>query len=142
MWKRLDPAGLAAAVSCLVYEPRREEGGRQPAMPTGDVIAAHDEMVRLWSELEDLESEYSVTPTAFPDAGLAWPMHRWAGGQRLETVLRDTDLAAGDFVRRCKQLVDLLDQIADAAPEPALRTTARRAVDAVLRGVVAADRID
>ena len=61
---------------------------------------------------------------------------------RLETVLRDTDLAAGDFVRRCKQLVDLLDQIADAAPEPELRSTARRAVDAVLRGVVAADRID
>ena len=105
-------------------------------MPTGDVIAAHDEMVRLWSELEDLETEYSVTPTAFPDAGLAWPMYRWAGGQRLETVLRDTDLAAGDFVRRCKQLVDLLDQIATVA-DPAMRRTARRAVDGLRRGVVA-----
>ena len=51
-------------------------------------------------------------------------------------------MAAGDFVRRCKQLVDLLDQIADAAPTPKLRATARRAVEAVRRGVVAADRLD
>ncbi|GAB96251.1 putative ATP-dependent helicase, partial [Kineosphaera limosa NBRC 100340] len=142
VWDRLDAAGLAAAVSCLVHEPRREDAGGQPAMPGDDVIDAHDAMVRLWSDLEDLEAEYSVQLTGYPDAGLAWPVHRWASGQRLEVVLRGTDLAAGDFVRRCKQLVDLLDQIADAAPSPALRSTARKAVDAVLRGVVAADRID
>jgi len=46
-------------------------------------------------------------------------------------------------VRRCKQLADLLGQIADAAgshrtPEgTALATTARSAVDSVKRGVVA-----
>ena len=51
-------------------------------------------------------------------------------------------MAAGDFVRRCKQVVDLLDQIGDAAPEPTLRATARKAIDAVMRGVVAADRLD
>jgi ATP-dependent RNA helicase HelY len=51
-------------------------------------------------------------------------------------------MAAGDFVRRCKQVVDLLGQIADAAGEPVLRRTARTAIDAVMRGVVAADRLD
>ena len=106
------------------------------------VVRAHDATVRAWCDHDDLESEYSVTPTAYPDPGLAWPVHAWASGKHLEVVLRDTDLAAGDFVRRCKQLVDLLDQIAQVAPQPALRTTARRAVDAVMRGVVAADRID
>ena len=60
----------------------------------------------------------------------------------VEEVLRGSDMAAGDFVRRCKQVVDLLDQIGDAAPEPHLRTTSRKAVDAVMRGVVAADRLD
>jgi ATP-dependent RNA helicase HelY len=68
-------------------------------------------------------------------------MHRWASGQRLEDVLRGTDLAAGDFVRRFKQVIDLLGQLTDAA-DPALATTARRASDSVLRGVVAADRLD
>lgn len=73
---------------------------------------------------------------------MAWMTHRWASGQSLDLVLRGQEMAAGDFVRRCKQLVDLLGQIADAAPTPPLRATARKAVQAVLRGVVAADRLD
>ncbi len=77
-----------------------------------------------------------------PDGGMAWMVHRWASGERLDAVLRGQEMAAGDFVRRCKQLVDLLDQVAKAATDPHLRRTARSAVDAVLRGVVAADRLD
>jgi ATP-dependent RNA helicase HelY len=47
-------------------------------------------------------------------------------------------MPAGDFVRWMKQLVDVLGQIADAAPENGqVRATARKAVDAVRRGVVA-----
>ncbi|WP_371814197.1 hypothetical protein [Phycicoccus sp. HDW14] len=73
---------------------------------------------------------------------MAWMVHRWASGGRLDDVLRGQDMAAGDFVRRCKQLVDLLDQVGDAATDGVLRRTARAAVDAVMRGVVAADRLD
>jgi ATP-dependent RNA helicase HelY len=73
---------------------------------------------------------------------MAWMMHRWASGQRLEVVLRDSEIGAGDFVRRCKQVVDLLGQIGDAAPDRTLAVTARRAIDSVMRGVVAADRTD
>lgn len=77
-----------------------------------------------------------------PDAGMAWVVHRWASGGRLEVVLRDSELSAGDFVRRCKQAIDLLDQIADASGDEVIRRTARKAVDQVMRGVVAADRLD
>ena len=34
-------------------------------------------------------------------------------------------------------MIDLLDQLADAAPTPRLRETARRGVHAVRRGIVA-----
>ncbi len=142
VWQRLDPAGLASVVSTLIHEPRREESEVSPRMPTDDVAQAWRDMVTLWSRLEDREREHALPTTGDPDGGIAWMVHRWASGQRLELVLRDTDIAAGDFVRRCKQIVDLLDQIAEAAPTPALSVTARRAVDAVMRGVVAADRID
>ncbi len=142
VWQRLDPAGLAAVVSTLIHEPRREESEISPRMPNDDVAEAWRAMVALWSRLEDREREHALPATGDPDGGIAWMVHRWASGQRLELVLRDTDIAAGDFVRRCKQIVDLLDQIAEAAPTPALSATARRAVDAVMRGVVAADRID
>jgi len=142
IWKRLDPPSLAAIVSTLVHEPRRDDGDPSPRMPTDDVREAYEAMVRRWSQLEDSERAHMLPTTGCPDAGMAWMMHRWAGGQRLEVVLRDSDIAAGDFVRRCKQVVDLLGQISDAAPEPTLSVTARRAIDAVMRGVVAADRID
>ncbi|MER7070389.1 DEAD/DEAH box helicase [Terrabacter sp. NPDC000476] len=141
VWRRLDPPSLAAVVSTLVHEPRREEGGLTPRWPTDDVREAYDRMVEIWSDLEDAEGALALPRTGMPDGGLAWAMHRWASGQRLEDVLRGTDLAAGDFVRRCKQVIDLLGQLTDAA-DPDLATTARRASDGVLRGVVAADRLD
>src|ERR687898_488902 len=142
VWKRLDPPGLAAAVSALVHEPRHEEAEVSPRMPTDEVAEAVVAIERLWSEIEDLEIEHDLPTTSMPDGGMAWMVHRWASGERLDAVLRGQDMAAGDFVRRCKQLVDLLDQVAKAATDLELRRTARRSVDAVLRGVVAADRLD
>ncbi len=140
-WTSLDPAALAAIVSCLVHEPRREDTEAFPRLPP-DVGGAFEEMLRAWEDLREAESSYDLPSGPQPDAGIAWLTHRWARGHSLDAVLRDADLAAGDFVRRCKQLVDLLDQIVHVAPEPALRATARRALDSVLRGVVAADRLD
>jgi ATP-dependent RNA helicase HelY len=141
LWSRLDAPSLAAVVSTLVHEPRREEGGLAPRWPTDDVREVHDRMITVWSDLEDAEGALALPRTGMPDGGLAWAVHRWASGQRLEDVLRGTDLAAGDFVRRCKQVIDLLGQLTDAA-DPALAAVARSASDKVLRGVVAADRLD
>jgi len=142
VWKRLDAPSLAAIVSTLLYEPRGSDAEVSPRMPNDDVGEAYDVMVRRWSQLEDRERAHALPTTGAPDAGMAWMLHRWAGGQRLEVVLRDSEIAAGDFVRHCKQVIDLLGQIGDAAAEPTLSVTARRAIDAVRRGVVAADRID
>jgi ATP-dependent RNA helicase HelY len=142
VWRRLDPAGLAAVVSALVHEPRRDELDAAPRAPTDDVAAALTEMDAVWAQLEQAERAHGVPSSDPPDPGIAWMIHRWARGRRLEEVLRGGDLAAGDFVRRCKQVADLLGQIADLAPHPAMAGKARAAVDAVLRGVVAADRLD
>jgi ATP-dependent RNA helicase HelY len=68
-------------------------------------------------------------------------VHAWARGRELDNVLsRETELAAGDFVRWCRQLLDLLGQIQTAAAgagDDALRRSAVQAVAAVRRGVVA-----
>jgi ATP-dependent RNA helicase HelY len=52
-------------------------------------------------------------------------------------VLTETDLAAGDFVRWMKQLLDLAGQVADAAGATPLRETARDTIAALRHGVVA-----
>ena len=139
LWKRLDGPGLAACVSVLIHEPRGEGTDVSPRMPTDEVASAVAGMQRLWSRIDDLETAHGLPTTSAPDAGLAWSMHRWASGRDLDEVLRGQDLAAGDFVRRCKQVVDLLGQVADAADDQTLRRTARQAIDLVRRGVVSTD---
>ncbi|GAA1735881.1 DEAD/DEAH box helicase [Isoptericola hypogeus] len=138
-WDGLDPAALAAAVSTVVYSGRREEATEPfvPGGPHGRLAQALDNTTRVWSEVTDLEAAHRLEATGPLDLGLVAPVHRWASGRGLDAVLRGTDVAAGDFVRWCKQVVDVLDQIASAAPRPALRATARKAQHAVLRGVVA-----
>jgi ATP-dependent RNA helicase HelY len=56
----------------------------------------------------------------------------------LDAVLRDAEMPAGDFVRWTRQLIDVLGQISNAAPDGSpVRGTARKAVDALRRGVIA-----
>jgi ATP-dependent RNA helicase HelY len=141
VWTGLDGPGLAACASAVVYQARRDETGLSPRMPPGRARHALDETVRIWSALEDAEHAHALEVSPEPDLGLAWAVHRWASGARLDSVLQDADLAAGDFVRWCKQVVDLLGQIEQAAGEAeggaALRRAAKDAVEGVRRGVVA-----
>ncbi len=141
VWTGLDGPALAACASAIVYESRRDDTGLSPRLPPGAARRALEETVRLWSQLEDAEHDHGLDVTPEPDLGLAWAVHRWAGGARLESVLSDADLAAGDFVRWCKQVIDLLGQIELAAAEAdggtALRRAAKDAIDGVRRGVVA-----
>ncbi|MFE6970224.1 DEAD/DEAH box helicase [Isoptericola sp. NPDC057653] len=139
IWDELDAPGLAAAVSTVVYSGRREEAAEPyvPGGPHGRLAQVLDATTRIWSEVTDLEAAHRLEATGPLDLGLVAPVHRWASGKNLDTVLRGTDVAAGDFVRWCKQVLDVLDQLAKAAPRPALRATARKAQTAVLRGVVA-----
>ena len=134
------PRIAPACVSAVVYESRRDERGLSPRVPAA-LRGALTETVRIWSALDDLERMHRLEPTLEPDLGLVWAVHRWAGGARLETVLADGEIAAGDFVRWCKQVVDLLDQIAkasrtDGRPSPTGRA-AQQAITQVRRGVVA-----
>jgi ATP-dependent RNA helicase HelY len=139
VWDDLDPAGLAAVVSTLVFSARRDEPGEPhvPGGPTGKLARALDATVVVWSEVDDLEEAHHIDATSALDLGIVAPVHHWANGRSLDAVLRGTDLAAGDFVRWCKQVIDVLDQLATAAPDPAMRRTAVRAIEAVRRGVVA-----
>jgi ATP-dependent RNA helicase HelY len=147
VWDDLEPAELAAAVSVMVYETRRE-GDERASLPRGPVADAVDTTVKMWTELEAEEAAAGLDLTREPDLGFAWPIYRWARGESLAKVLAsgqnvDGEMPAGDFVRWARQVVDLLGQLADAAGvSPRLRTTARRAMDAVNRGVLAYNAVE
>ncbi|WP_256104632.1 RNA helicase [Streptomyces sp. ODS05-4] len=144
VWEGLGPAELAACVSALVYESRQTDDAVAPKVPSGGVKAALGEMVRIWGRLDGLEEDFRINQAEGvgqrePDLGFAWAAFQWASGKELDEVLREAEMPAGDFVRWCKQVIDVLGQIAAAAPreDSTVAKNARKAVEATLRGVVA-----
>jgi ATP-dependent RNA helicase HelY len=141
VWDGLAPEELAAAVSMVLYESRRE-GEDRASVPKGPVSAAVDACAKLWGEIAADESEHGLSLTREPDPGFVWPMYRWARGEPLARVLssgqHDADMPAGDFVRWARQVLDLLGQVREAsAASPSVKETARKAITAVNRGVLA-----
>jgi ATP-dependent RNA helicase HelY len=132
----LPTSGVAAALSVLVYEARRPDEDA-PRVPGGSTGRAIDELGRLAGRVQTLEKRHRLDFTRQPDLGFAWATYRWAEGDDLDEVLGATDLAAGDFVRWMKQVIDLAGQVADAAGEGPAREAARDVVRALRRGVVA-----
>ena len=130
LWDGLNPAELAACVSMLSFESRRqvEDAGpaRLPQGPVRDVLTA---MARTWGELDHLEQRHGLSFLREPDPGFVWAAYRWARGAKLEDVLDSVPgLTPGDFVRSMKQLIDLLDQVAVASrPDAPSRRDAARA---------------
>ncbi|HEX6873631.1 MAG TPA: DEAD/DEAH box helicase [Micromonosporaceae bacterium] len=139
-WDGLAPAELAAAVSVVVFEARRESDERV-SIPRGPVGEAIEKTLKLWSEIQAAEAERGLQLTREPDLGFVWPVYRWARGESLSKVLAsgvDTEMPAGDFVRWARQVVDLLGQLTTAAGASSpVRAGAREAMDALNRGVLA-----
>jgi ATP-dependent RNA helicase HelY len=136
-WTQLDAASLAALACSLVYEPRRDEANASDRyLPKGAFRPALDKTQELWAQLDDVERAHRLPGSEPLATSLCLPMHLWARGGSLDLVLRDAEMAAGDFVRWTKQTIDLLDQISVVAHGPVGRT-AREALEAIRRGIVA-----
>ncbi|MBT8211510.1 MAG: hypothetical protein KJN71_00060, partial [Acidimicrobiia bacterium] len=133
----MSPQELAAVVSGFVYEPRAND---EPGdWPTDHVADVGDEIARLSDELRDAEIRCKLPETRPVDPGFSEAAYYWAGGTQLPDLF-DDEFAAGDFVRTCRQLLDVLRQIRDAFP--ALAETAAAAIRAINRGVVAAGGVE
>jgi ATP-dependent RNA helicase HelY len=134
----LDAAEIAALASILVFQAKREDRGLRPRMPSVSLETSVDIVVQEWSALEDTEEANKLPLTGEPELGLMWPIFKWAKGRHLQEVLSGTDLAAGDFVRWVKQVIDLLDQLAKIPGlDPRIARLCSEAITLVRRGVVA-----
>jgi len=148
-WKGLASAELAAVLSALVFETRGSDGPT-PAhvidMPTPAVHRALAQTRRMSAELRADEHRHRLNLSREPDEGFVPAVYRWATTGDLAAALDASDVAgsgvslpAGDFVRWCRQVLDMLDQVRNAAPESSVRSAAKRAIDDIRRGVVAVD---
>lgn len=129
----LTPAELAAVVSMFTFEPRTSEP--EDARLVGVVAERNAVIETAWQHLSAVEDRMGVPNTRVPEAGFAPLAYGWVSGADLEDLFGGDDFAAGDFVRNCRQLLDLMRQIRDAFP--ALAPVAAEAISATDRGIVA-----
>jgi ATP-dependent RNA helicase HelY len=133
----LNALQLAPLLSCFVFEPRTDERS-EPDWPDSAIADRFRGVIDIWEELIALERTHRLGLTRMPDPGVVSITHKWAEGFELDDIDIGA-MAAGDFVRVSRQLVDLLRQVRDAFPHAAeVASEALRMVD---RGVVAAQGV-
>lgn len=129
----INASDLVGLLSGLIYEGRGEKS-RTPRLPKSlDLLLP--EVVKIWSRIIAVEESVGLNTQREPNFDLAWSAYRWASGNSLQSILRETDIVVGDFVRAMRQIIDLLGQLANARPE--LQTTVKEALKRIDRGVIA-----
>ncbi|MGV0393553.1 DEAD/DEAH box helicase [Corynebacterium riegelii] len=141
IWDELDPAELAGVASMMVFENRKTTGG-YPEAATDAMADAMNETMRVYNELTTDEQRHQLPVTRLPEAGFALAVHQWTAGAPLGYAMAaaaesGAELSAGDFVRWCRQVIDVLEQIHNTGYSDTIRKNANRAIDAMRRGVVA-----
>lgn len=141
IWDELDPAELAGVVSMTVFENRKEVRGKAGA-PTDRMATAMNNTLRIYNELVTDERRHNLNLSREPEPGFALAMHQWVAGAPLDYAMQaaaasGTELTPGDFVRWCRRVIDVLEQIAKTGYSDAIKHHANQAIDAIRRGVVA-----
>ena len=130
----LDPADLAASISVFTYQPRAKDiAGEWPSRSSAEAGAA---IIAVWVELSAAEGRHGIPETRRPESGFAATAHAWTSGYDLSDLFDDDEVAAGDFVRNCRQLLDLLRQLRDNFPQSS--EAAGAAIRSIDRGIVSA----
>ncbi len=120
----LPPPDVAGVLSCLVYEHRGGDEPPPPRYPHRRLRSVGHRLEELWEELAGLEQGHRLPPTRRPDAGFMAMAQGWAAGGDLDEILDEELVTGGDFVRLCKQLIDLLGQVGVVARESGTRSAA------------------
>ena len=141
VWDSLDPAELAGVASMCVFENRKSIFG-SPEVPTEPMAVAMNATMRIYNELVSDEQRHQLPVSRMPDASFSLSVHQWTAGAPLGYCLAaaaesGAELTPGDFVRWCRQVIDLLEQVVKTGYNPEIRHSANKAIDAIRRGVVA-----
>ena len=137
----LEPASVAALASVFVYEHRSSDPPPAPWFPSNVVRKRWFAIESLAKNLNRAEDAAGLPLTRMPDPTFVAIAYAWASGEGFADVVEPEELSGGDFVRTTKQLIDLVRQVAELAPNAGTSHRAAQAVDLLFRGVVAASTL-
>lgn len=133
----LSAPAMAGLVSTFVYEHRSPDDPPRPWFPDRATQSRWESIERLSIELSGLEATQDLSTHRPPDPTFFPVAYAWVAGDGFAELVTEEELTGGDFVRTIKQLVDLLGQIGQIAPNLETRHVARSAAEAARRGVIA-----
>ena len=137
LFDQLTGPQLAAVLSSFVFEARRVDSRqRPPQMPDHMTDKVMTEVRKVHRAVALTERDARIDRGRDLDIGFAQGAFAWASGRALSTVLAETGMTAGDFVRWVRQVIDFADQIGSAAGPGDLRRVCRELVHGMRRGVV------
>ena len=129
VFEDLSAAELAGALSACVYEPRLSaQSIGLPVAPGSRLGQCLRAQLGVSHRIHDLESLARIEASSGAEPALAGAVQAWCDGAQLADILDATELTAGDFVRWCKQLLDVVGQIASLSPPPNASSEQARAV--------------
>lgn len=128
----LPASELVALLSTCVFENRNDKNN-SPRIPRS-LNEPLEKLIKTWGELTILEGNFNLATQREPDLDFIWQSYRWASGHSLSSILRESEITVGDFVRVIRQLIDLLGQILNAKPE--MRNVIKEALKRIDRGII------
>ncbi len=118
----LQPVEMAAVISTLIFEARRQMAVNIDGVPKG-VKAAVASVFGIATDISFTQERFGIRVPVNVEIALVPTILAWGNGADWQQVARAVDLDDGDLVRAFRQLIDLLHQLRAAPGMPATFTS-------------------
>ena len=136
LFDELPAAELAALLSVFVYESRSRDETPSEWFPNRELAKRWQQIRQMADSIARASEDFSLPAGREVDSSFAANVWAWANGDSFSESVGDDLLSGGDFVRNIRQIIDLLQQVLEIAPQQATRTRAEEAVKLLDRGIV------
>ena len=132
LFDSLNSAELCAILSIFLYESRKDKPIILPNTKTQEIVR---EISKIWLDIHEDEVHGGLNQTRPLDLGFYNSVYKWANGSSIKSILEESEMGIGDFIRSIKQVMDLLRQLQIAFPEN--REKYKSAIEKLDRGIIA-----
>lgn len=133
---------FGSVLSTFVLESRIFTDIKQTSVPSKSVKDALMQVESIFFDITSREKIYNLSLTQEIDGGFANAVYDWLTGVSIKSILEESQLSPGDFVRWIKQLIDLANQLSYVVDKTELRNLCRQLIHELSYGIVIASDVN